>query len=266
LVNGATILAAGNEFNEGSRFPSKVTSESPTVPQLRHDAAMAEHSTDSDRPTIGTRTWFAIDGTLEPIPFEGPSFFRFPEVLARVVIERFTSAGDLVLDPFCGFGTTLVAAQALGRTAIGIEKDEERFSFAASRVHGPSRVIHASSADLDALELPPADLIFTSPPYTSFRDWIEVGFTAYWDDFESIFSALAGLLKPTGRLVVEVSNVREAGGKIRLVAFEAALRLSERYEFLGEVVRCNTSDEPAGPGYDHTYLLVYAQKSVGGTS
>jgi DNA modification methylase len=213
--------------------------------------------TDAERPTIGRRTWFAIDGTLDPISFEGPSFFRFPQELARLVIERFTSVGDLVLDPFCGFGTTLVAAQALGRTAIGIEKDAERFRFAASRVHEPSRVIRASSADLGTLDLPRADLIFTSPPYTSFRDWDERGLAAYWDDFESIFSGLRAVLHPAGRLVVELSNVREADGRIRPVAFTAALRLREWYEFLGEVVRCNTGDEPAGPGYDHAYLLVY---------
>lgn len=230
--------------------------------QFRHDDLVAEGFIDSERPTIGGRTWFAIDGTLDPISFEGPSFFRFPDELARLVIERFTSVGDLVLDPFSGFGTTLVAAQALGRTAIGIEKDAERFRFAASRVHEPSRVIHASSADLGTLDLPRADLVFTSPPYTSFRDWDEKGFAAYWDDFESIFSGLRAVLHPAGRLVVELSNVRDTDGGIRTVAFEAALRLREWYEFLGEVVRCNTGDEPAGPGYDHAYLLVYTPKAV----
>jgi hypothetical protein len=38
-----------------------------------------------------------------------------------------------------------------------------------------------------------------------------------------------------------------------------ALRLAERYELLGDVVRCNTGDEQASPDYNHAYLLVYAQ-------
>jgi DNA modification methylase len=211
-----------------------------------------------ETPTIGGRAWFAIDGTLDPIAFEGPSFFRFPEELARLVVKRFSKLGELVLDPFCGFGTTLVAAEALERRAIGIEKDRERFEFASGRVHEPNRVIHGSASDLAAFDLPVSDLVLTSPPYTSFRDWDEAGFQAYWDDFDSIFSTLRHLLAPAGRLVVEVSNVREPDGQVRPVAFESAQRLRHWYEFLGEIVRCNTGDEDAGPGYNHAYLLVYA--------
>ena len=37
----------------------------------------------------------------------------FPIGLATRVIEQFTHKGELVLDPFCGSGTTLVAAQDL---------------------------------------------------------------------------------------------------------------------------------------------------------
>ena len=39
------------------------------------------------------------------------------------VIERFTAAGSLVLDPFCGAGTTGVAALAVGRRFVGIDID-----------------------------------------------------------------------------------------------------------------------------------------------
>ena len=86
------------------------------------------------------KTWFTIDGTLEPIDFSGPSSFRFPLELAEFVVNRFSNPGDWVLDPFCGFGTTLVAAQNLGRQAIGFEKDPQRGVFAAKRVLPPSRV------------------------------------------------------------------------------------------------------------------------------
>jgi DNA modification methylase len=73
------------------------------------------------------KSWFSIDGDLEPIDFDGPSFFRFPLELAELVISRYSAPGDWVFDPFCGFGTTLVAAQRLGRQAIGVEKDADRW-------------------------------------------------------------------------------------------------------------------------------------------
>ncbi len=223
----------------------------------RQDGGLVDEYKNREMPEIEGKTWFSIDGSLEPIAFEGASYFRFPEALARIVIERFSNQGDVVLDPFCGFGTTVAAAQAMGRTGLGIEKDEDRARLAASRITEPSRVLHASALDLEQLELPSADLIFTSPPYTSFREWSDEGFASYWDDFERIFLGLAALLKPSGRLVVEMSNVRDESGRVRPVAFEGTLRLVERFEFLGEVARCNTGGEQAGPGYDHSYLLFF---------
>jgi site-specific DNA-methyltransferase (adenine-specific) len=45
----------------------------------------------------------------------------FPEELPRRLIELYTYEGDVVLDPFCGSGTTCVAARRAGRTFVGYE-------------------------------------------------------------------------------------------------------------------------------------------------
>lgn len=50
------------------------------------------------------------------------------------IISIATLQGDTILDPFCGSGTTLVAAQQLGRRAVGIEISEDYCNIAVERL------------------------------------------------------------------------------------------------------------------------------------
>ena len=45
----------------------------------------------------------------------------FPIALPAKCIQIFTHKGELVLDPFVGIGTTLIAARDLGRNAVGFD-------------------------------------------------------------------------------------------------------------------------------------------------
>lgn len=52
----------------------------------------------------------------------------------KTLIGAFTKPGEKVLDPFCGSGSTLAAAQELGRQFIGIELDEQHHRTATDRL------------------------------------------------------------------------------------------------------------------------------------
>lgn len=65
----------------------------------------------------------------------------FPLELATRLVRMFSFTGDTVLDPFCGSGTTMVAALRTGRNSIGVEIDPEYCRMTA-------RCLKAETADL----------------------------------------------------------------------------------------------------------------------
>jgi modification methylase len=97
--------------------------------------------------------------------------------VARQAISAYSRPGDLVLDPMCGIGTTLVEAIHLGRDAIGIDLESRWANLASANVahahtHGASG--KATVVTGDARQLPHllgphlarrVALVLTSPPY-----------------------------------------------------------------------------------------------------
>ena len=57
-----------------------------------------------------------------------------PTKLLRVLIELTTARDQVVLDPFCGSGSTLVAAKSVGRRYIGFDNDQECVRVASERL------------------------------------------------------------------------------------------------------------------------------------
>jgi SAM-dependent methyltransferase len=54
----------------------------------------------------------------------------------KMIVEKFSNPGDVILDPFLGGGTTGVVAKALQRKFIGVEIDAEKAEQASARIHG----------------------------------------------------------------------------------------------------------------------------------
>jgi site-specific DNA-methyltransferase (adenine-specific) len=60
-----------------------------------------------------------------------------PLLLLERIIELVTNENDLVLDPFCGSGTTCVAASIANRKYIGIDLSEDAIELSQSRLNNP---------------------------------------------------------------------------------------------------------------------------------
>jgi hypothetical protein len=102
---------------------------------------------------------------------------RMLPAIARHVIETFTDPGELVLDPMCGIGTTLIEAMHAGRDAVGIEFEKQWARLAQQGIdHARAQGARGTAVvwNADARQIPEqlskaatgkVKLLLTSPPY-----------------------------------------------------------------------------------------------------
>ncbi|WP_433195756.1 TRM11 family SAM-dependent methyltransferase [Nocardia sp. CA-107356] len=126
-------------------------------------------ATAQNAPTVQRRGRYHPDSVAHPAKM-------FPAIVQHAV-ATYTRPGDLVLDPMCGIGTTLIEALHLGRRAVGVEYETRWAELARANI-GLAR---EAGIDLDAAVytgdarklptlLPPelrgrVGLVITSPPY-----------------------------------------------------------------------------------------------------
>jgi DNA modification methylase len=94
----------------------------------------AQSGTTVDKPgTVDGRNrrdvWF-----IATQPYKGAHFATYPEKLVEPCILAGSKAGDVVLDPFCGSGTTGAVAQRLGRRFVGLDMSAEYLELARKRI------------------------------------------------------------------------------------------------------------------------------------
>jgi len=181
--------------------------------------------------------WRDLRKTSEERALKHPAMF--PSALVERLILTFTRSDEkVILDPFCGSGSTLVSAQKMGRTGIGFELSEDYVKLAESRLSqgnllssaGDHRIYSTDARKMtDHLKPESVDLVITSPPYWNIlnqkrsADYKEVrnygnydgdlGNIASYEDFlaelEKIWRQVHTVLRKGKYCIVNVMDLRK---------------------------------------------------------
>lgn len=188
---------------------------------------------------------------------------HFTESLAASVIGEYSSGGDVVLDPFAGFGTTPHVAALMGREPVAVEFLAERAAFISARLLGRGTVITGDARRLGSMVSGPVDLCLTSPPYMTATGHPQnplTGYTTADGDYQTylrelgaVFRSVAALLRPGGYAVINVANIA-TGPTITPLAWDVAERVSAHLALRQDVFLC-WDIQP--PGLAGDYCLVF---------
>jgi len=186
--------------------------------------------------------WRDIRKTPEEMALKHPAMF--PSQLCDKLIDIYTrESGEVILDPFSGTGSTLVAAANRGRQGIGIELNPEYAEIANQRIAGfspdhspdtgvafPPRIIIGDAREkLSDLADESVDLCINSPPYWDIlnqkRSVDDRDISAYsesesdlgntedyeqfLDELKEVYSEVFRVLKPNKRCVCVVMDIRK---------------------------------------------------------
>ena len=110
--------------------------------------------------------WHDIVKTKEEKDYKHPA--SYPVSLCEKLIRTFSKPNSNVIDPFNGIGSTTVAAQKLGCTAVGIDLSSDFCEIARKRIGGDNRIRIINGDSFEVLKTLPEnsyDICVTSPPY-----------------------------------------------------------------------------------------------------
>lgn len=190
-------------------------------------------------------------------------------------IRHYSRVGQRVLDPFCGLGTTLLAAGLETRCGIGFEIDPHRAALARERLqrHGVQADIQTGQISPQALESP-VDLCLTNVPYfgcawsgahAEDQLYLQQTYTAFLSKLRGVFHTVRRSLKEGGFCVAMAENIVINGRRFAL-AWDLARILDSLFVAHEERVLCyperapDYSREAGQTTRAHEYALVYEKR------
>lgn len=248
-----------------------------------------------------TRSWYVFDALEEDLEEERAITIdvdehpaTFSPTMISDYVRFFTKRGNVVLDPFVGIGSTLVACSRAGRKGIGIDVNEKYVEIAKRRIEiDPNqKVILGDAWKIEECKLPKIHYCITSPPYFQMLKKIDVtqkrriakglpsdygevvvlpkDVNKYIKKLVELFSKIHKLMVKNSYATVILQNFRDKKKMIPLAwKFAVAMQDSGKWDFKGAKIWCQAHKRLHPFGYPrdwvsnvhHHYCLIF--KRVG---
>lgn len=216
------------------------------------------------------KSWFILPNRVKKITGFKDAHVGFTQGLPDKFILEYTKKGDVILDPFAGFGTTLFAASKLKRVGIGIEYDEKKASYVKASLKQPNSIIHGDALKISSYKLPKIDLCFTSPPFMRYFDkenplsnYTKSGnYQNYLAGIDKIYAQIKKLMKKDGYVVIDVANTFDKNHPMTTLAWDVGKITSKHFYFERDFIYCSKEGRLASKtsNDNHSYCLVFKNK------
>ncbi len=212
-------------------------------------------------------TWFESKNEGSEIDKKVDKFqIAMPNEVSKKLIKLFTKKGDLILDPFCGYGNILLNARRLGRKAFGVDINKKTVDYCNER---NISVINENALNIKKISLPEADACITSPPFFHLstndlhlkENLSEIkNYSSYLDKLSNIFVDLKKHLKKDKYLVIIIKNLY-INEKFIPLAWDLVSNLKKEYTLCKEIIWVKSKKYYQKVTYrssmNHTYILIF---------